>query len=101
MTILDLKKGAFTRSTFKLYFTIGVEPRTEKEIFKLEELIRLFDIRKYKKEEPGFDFNKARWINHKFIERSESKSVLERFPAFFSTMSKVKSEKANLPFMSF
>ena len=90
------ERGFLPEALLNYISLLGWNPGTEKEIFELEELIRLFDVGKIQKGGARFDFNKARWINHKFIERSESKSVLERFPAFFSIMSIVKSEKSKL-----
>jgi glutamyl-tRNA synthetase len=90
------ERGFLPEALLNYISLLGWNPGAEKEIFELEELIRLFDIGKIQKGGARFDFNKARWINHKFIERSESKSVLERFPAFFSIMSIVKSEKNKL-----
>ena len=90
------ERGFLPEALLNYISLLGWNPGAEKEIFELEELIRLFDIGKIQKGGARFDFNKARWINHKFIERSESKSVLERFPEFFSIMSMVKSEKNKL-----
>ena len=90
------ERGFLPEALLNYISLLGWNPGIEKEIFELEELIRLFDVGKIQKGGARFDFNKARWINHKFIERSESKSVLERFPAFFSTMSMIKSEKSKL-----
>ncbi len=90
------ERGFLPEALLNYISLLGWNPGTEKEIFELEELILLFDIGKIQKGGARFDFNKARWINHKFIERSESKSVLGRFPAFFSTMSTVGSEKGKL-----
>ena len=90
------ERGFLPEALLNYISLLGWNPGAEKEIFELEELIRLFDIGKIQKGGARFDFNKARWINHKFIERSESKSVLERFPAFFGIMSIVKSEKNKL-----
>ena len=90
------ERGFLPEALLNYISLLGWNPGTEKEIFELEELIRLFDVGKIQKGGARFDFNKARWINHKFIERSESKSVLERFPAFFSAMSMIESEKSKL-----
>jgi glutamyl-tRNA synthetase len=90
------ERGFLPEALLNYISLLGWNPGTEKEIFELEELIHLFDIGKIQKGGARFDFNKAKWINHKFIERSESKSVLGRFPAFFSTMSTVGSEKNKL-----
>ena len=90
------ERGFLPEALLNYISLLGWNPGAEKEIFELEELIRLFDVGKIQKGGARFDFNKARWINHKFIERSESKSVLERFPVFFSIMSMVESEKSKL-----
>ena len=90
------ERGFLPEALLNYISLLGWNPGTEKEIFELEELIRLFQVDKIQKGGARFDFNKARWINHKFIERSESKSILKRFPVFFSIMSTVKPEKSKL-----
>ena len=43
-----------------------------------------------------FDFDKARWVNHKFLANSSSKLILERFPSFFNVVGVCVSEKRKL-----
>ena len=90
------ERGFLPEALLNYISLLGWNPGTENEIFELEELICLFQVEKIQKGGARFDFNKARWINHKFIERSESKSILKRFPVFFNIMSKVESEKSKL-----
>ena len=43
-----------------------------------------------------FDFDKARWVNHKFLANSDSKLILERFHSFFNVVGANVSEKRKL-----
>ena len=72
------------------------ENQVKNFIFKLKELIHLFEVEKIQKGGARFDFDKARWINHKFLANSDSKLILERFPSFFNVVGANVSEKRKL-----
>ena len=88
------ERGFLPEALLNYLSLLGWNPGTEKEIFELEELIQSFDVEKIQKAGARFDFDKARWINRKFLEHSESKTILKRFPEFFNTMSTKTLEKS-------
>ena len=90
------ERGFLPEALLNYICLLGFNPGTKKEIFELDELIHSFKVEKIQKAGARFDFDKARWINHKYLERSESKSILERFPVFFDIMSTTMSEKRKL-----
>ena len=90
------ERGFLPEALLNYISLLGWNPGTEKEIFELEELIQSFDVGKIQKGGARFDFDKARWINRKFLEHSASKTILERFPGFFNDLSTRVSEKSRL-----
>ena len=90
------ERGFLPEALINYLSLLGWNPGTEKEIFELEELIQSFDVVKIQKGGARFDFDKARWINRKFLENSGSKTILARFPGFFNALSTRMSEKRKL-----
>ena len=94
------ERGFLPEALLNYMSLLGWSPGTEKEIFMLKELIYYFDIKRIQKGGARFDFEKARWINHKFLLSTDPKVILKRFPGFFSGLSTSRSKKTNLRFMS-
>ena len=65
---------------------LGWNPGTDKEIFTLEELVKLFDISKIQKGGAVFDEDKLKWIHGEHMKRL---SEDERFAYFKKTFNKV------------
>ncbi|HUR29909.1 MAG TPA: glutamate--tRNA ligase family protein, partial [Saprospiraceae bacterium] len=61
---------------------LGWNPGTEQEIFSLEELIEAFDPERIHKAGARFDFDKALWFNHQYIQRLEYSDVQERLMSY-------------------
>lgn len=51
---------------------LGWNPGTEQEIFSLDELIRAFSFSRCSKSGAKFDFEKAKWFNHKYIQQTDN-----------------------------
>lgn len=87
------ERGFLPEALMNYLALLGWNPGTEEEIMNMEKLRKIFDPEKIQKGGAKFDFEKARWINHKFLVSEEEKSVLERFPEFFDGLPKDWSEK--------
>jgi glutamyl-tRNA synthetase len=59
----------------------------------MDQLEKVFDDSKIQKGGAKFDFEKARWINHKFLEFTEQKAIFDRFPEFIKCLPAHWSEK--------
>ena len=90
------ERGFLPEALLNYLSLLGWNPGGKKEIFELDELISSFDVEKIQKAGARFDFDKARWMNHKFLVNSDSKLILRRFPAFFDVMPSTLSEKNKL-----
>jgi len=51
---------------------LGWNPGTEQEIFSLEELVKAFSIERVHKGGAKFDFEKAKWFNHHYIQHTDN-----------------------------
>ena len=87
------ERGFLPEALINYLALLGWNPGTEEEIFKMDQLEKVFDDSKIQKGGAKFDFEKARWINHKFLEFTEQKAVFERFPEFIKCLPARWSEK--------
>ena len=87
------ERGFLPEAMINYLSLLGWNPGSEQEVFSLDELINAFEIDKIQKGGARFDFNKAKWLNHKYLENLETKTILERFPEFFMAIPSTWSEK--------
>ena len=57
---------------------LGWNPGTEQEIFSLEELIEAFEPERIHKAGARFDFDKALWFNHQYVQKLEDSVAQKR-----------------------
>lgn len=87
------ERGFLPEALINYLALLGWNPGTEEELFEINELIEIFDPRKIQKGGAKFDFEKAKWFNHKFIGLTEEKFIFERFPEFLECLPSGWSEK--------
>jgi glutamyl-tRNA synthetase len=58
---------------------LGWNPGTEKEIFSMEELIEEFSLERISKSGARFDFEKAKWFNHQYIQKKSNAELANLF----------------------
>jgi len=87
------ERGFLPEAMINYLSLLGWNPGSEQEIFSLNELISAFEIDKIQKGGARFDFDKAKSVNHKYLENLETKTILERFPEFFEALPSTWSEK--------
>ena len=56
---------------------LGWNPGTEQEIFNLQELIDAFSFERCSKSGAKFDFEKGKWLNHKYIQETADALLAE------------------------
>ena len=54
---------------------LGWNPGVEQEIFSLDELVKIFSIERVHKGGAKFDFEKAKWFNHQYIQRMDDATL--------------------------
>lgn len=57
---------------------LGWNPGTEQELFTLQELVSAFDPERIHKSGARFDFEKALWFNHQYVQKLTFESVKDR-----------------------
>ena len=62
-----VKKGYLPQAILNYIALLGWAPEGEQEIFTLEELIRVFDIKRISKSPAIFDLNKLTWMNGMYL----------------------------------
>ncbi len=63
--------GFLPEAFLNMLAMLGWNPGTEQEVFTIEELIEAFSIERVHKGGAKFDFEKAKWFNHQWIQKKE------------------------------
>ena len=63
--------GFLPEAFLNMLAMLGWNPGTEQEVFTMEELIAAFNIDRVHKGGAKFDFEKAKWFNHQWIQKKE------------------------------
>lgn len=71
--------GYFPETVINFLALLGWNPGTEQEFFKMDELIKAFDIKKIHKAGARFDPEKTRWYNHHYLQEQDDKVLLKSF----------------------
>lgn len=72
-----LKKGYLPQALINFIAFLGWNPKTEQEIFSMEELIAQFDLAKVNKSGAVLDITKLDWMNSEYIRKTNSIELVE------------------------
>jgi glutamyl-tRNA synthetase len=72
---------------------VGWNPGTDQEIFSMEELLKIFDIRKVQKKGGIFNIEKLNWLNREYILHLSDEEKVSNFNLEFSKTKWKNSEK--------
>jgi len=78
-----LNKGFLPEALLNFVAFLGWNPKTEKEIFSLDELISEFEISHINKSSAVLDLNKLEWLNGHYIREMDSKALTEKLIPFW------------------
>ena len=67
--------GYFPEAVINFLALLGWNPGTEQELFKLDELVQLFDISKCSKAGAKFAYEKGIWFNHEYILKKSAEEI--------------------------
>lgn len=73
-----LDKGYLPEALLNFVAFLGWNPKTEKEIFSLEELIKEFELSNVNKSGAVLDINKLEWINSLYIRKMPAGELVEK-----------------------
>lgn len=85
------KKGYLPEGLVNFLALLGWNPKTEQEIFSLEELGKRFDEKGIHKTGAVFDYKKLDWINSNYIKQKTSGELTELCWPYLENYSKEKS----------
>lgn len=93
--LADLLKDGFLPDAIINYLAlIGWAPKTEQEIFSMDELIREFDINHINNSPGCYDIKKLQWFNHQYIMKMNDEEYLDFVRPFLEETYNL-SEKSN------
>lgn len=72
-----LEKGFLKDALVNFVAFLGWNPKTEREIFSIEDLISEFDLAKVNKASAVFDIDKLEWMNGLYIRKMETTALVE------------------------
>ena len=87
------ERGFLPEALMNYLALLGWNPGTDEEHFEMDALVKIFDTEKIQKGGAKFDFEKARWINHKFLGFTDEKIIFERYPEFLECLPNTWSQK--------
>lgn len=78
------ESGYLPEAVINFLAFLGWNPGTEQEIFSLEELVAAFSFDRCSKSGAKFDFEKAKWFNHKYIHETPNAVLAAMFIPFLA-----------------
>ena len=76
------EKGFLPQAMFNFLNLLGWAPKEEKEIYSKEELIAIFDEKRFSKSPSCFDYQKLEWMNAKYLKKMREKPYLDFITPF-------------------
>ncbi len=73
------ESGYLPEAVINFLALLGWNPGTDEEMLSMEDLIRLFSLEKCSKSGARFDYEKAKWFNHQYIQLKSDKEIAELF----------------------
>ena len=73
------ESGYFPEAVINFLAFLGWNPGTEQEIFNLEELVKVFDLKRVHKAGARFDPDKTKWYNHQYLQMKSNEELAELF----------------------
>ena len=73
------EQGFFPETVVNFLALLGWNDGTEKELFTLEELSQVFDLKRVHKSGAKFDPEKNKWFNHQYLMKQEDIVLAEQF----------------------
>lgn len=73
------ESGYLPEAVVNFLALLGWNPGTDEEILTMDDLIKLFNLEKCSKSGARFDYEKAKWFNHQYIQKKDNKEIAELF----------------------
>jgi len=73
------ESGYLSEAVINFLAFLGWNPGTEQEMFSLSELVEAFSFDRCSKSGAKFDYEKAKWYNHKYIQQTPNELLADMF----------------------
>ncbi len=73
------ESGYLPEAVVNFLALLGWNPGNDKEVMSMDELIQCFDLSRCSKSGAKFDYEKAKWFNHHYIQLMDNKKAAELF----------------------
>lgn len=73
------ESGYLPEAVVNFLALLGWNPGNDEEILSMDQLIRLFSLDRVSKSGAKFDYEKAKWFNHQYIQKKSDREVAELF----------------------
>ena len=73
------ESGYLPEAVVNFLALLGWNPGNDKEVMSMDELIQAFDLRHCSKSGAKFDYEKAKWFNHQYIQMKDNKEIAALF----------------------
>lgn len=93
-------EGYLPETIINFMALLGWSPKSNEEIFSLEELIKTFDISHVNSTNPVFNLEKLDWFNSQWIRKLSHKELIERLGPFVPKTWDRQTLKAVLPLVT-
>lgn len=87
------EKGYFPEALINFLALLGWNPGTEQELFSLNELIHHFSLDRVSKSGAKFDFEKAKWFNHKYLQKKSNAELADKYLKILQSKNIVSSKE--------
>ena len=73
------ESGYLPEAVINFLALLGWNPGNDQEIMSMDELISLFKLERCSKAGAKFDFEKGRWFNHQYLQKTDNRTIAELF----------------------
>lgn len=81
-----LDRGYLAQTLVNFVSTLGFNPRGDKELYSMDELVAEFNLRKVKKSGAVVNFDKLDWMNRQYIQAMNDTELMEAVRPFVASM---------------
>ncbi|MDR0371317.1 MAG: glutamate--tRNA ligase [Prevotellaceae bacterium] len=74
--------GYFPEAVVNFLALLGWNSGTEQELFSIQELVSLFSLERVSKSGAKFDYEKAKWFNHKYLQLRSNEELAEIYQQY-------------------
>ena len=88
-----IKKGYLPEAIINFIALLGWNPKTNQELFTMQELIDQFDLAKINKAGAKFDYNRLNWFNSHYLKQLSPEELFEKTKPYFIEYLETKAKE--------